>query len=435
MTAEIAIMNREAVAVAADSAVSLMIGMADRPEKIFTTANKIFSLSPGHSLCIMIYNYASFMGIPWETIIGLYRNKLGSVTFDTLFDFASHFIDFLTHDIELVPRDVEEKFFITNVYAYFLSIRALIQQRANELIEIQKAISEENIQEIAQTIILETHSGLASAEFSLSMDESHQKGIAAKYDEKISRAITDIFEHIPLSGEVTQELKEIAAMFFVKSPGPLDPLHANFSGLVITGFGDKDIFPSLVAYSIEGRIGEILKYSETERNQITFEQGAYIVPFAQHEMVDIFLSGIDPKFEQALIESLSASFHALPEAIIDSIESLDENERNLLKTNFTPTGDELVRQLTEHLENYRTFNYTPIVNVVASLPKSDLAAMAESMVNLTSLKRKVSLQAETVSGPVDVAVISKSDGFIWIKKKQYYQPELNPTGSGHGTTG
>jgi len=432
MTAEIAIMNREAVAVAADSAVSLMIGMADRPEKIFTTANKIFSLSSEHPVGIMIYNYASFMGIPWETIIGLYRKKLGSVTFDTLFDCASHFINFLAHDPELVPVDVEEKFFITNVYAYFLSIRSLVQQRANELIEIQRAISEENIQEIAQTIVLETHSGLASAEYSKSMDESHQKGIAAKYDEKISRAITDVFEHIPLSEEVTQQLKEIAAMFFVKSPGPLDPLHGNFSGLVITGFGDKDIFPSLVAYSIEGRMGEILKYSETERTQITFENGAYIVPFAQHEMVDIFLSGIDPRFEQALIESLSASFHALPEAIIDSIESLDENERNLLKTNFTPTGDELVRQLTEHLENYRTFNYTPIINVVASLPKSDLAAMAESMVNLTSLKRRVSMQAETVGGPVDVAVISKSDGFIWIKKKQYYQPELNPVGSLHG---
>jgi hypothetical protein len=267
------------------------------------------------------------------------------------------------------------------------------------------------------------------------MDESHEKEIAAKYDEKISRAITDVFEHIPLSEEVTGQLKEIAAMFFVKSPGPLDPLHANFSGLVITGFGNKDIFPSLIAYSIEGRIGEILKYSETERKQITFETGAYIVPFAQHEMVDIFLSGMDPLFEQALIESLSASFHALPDAIIDSIDSLDENERNLLKTNFYPTGDELVRQLSEHLENYRAVNYTPIVNVVGSLPRSDLAAMAESMVNLTSLKRRVSLQAETVSGPVDVAVISKSDGFIWIKKKQYYKPELNPVGTGHGTTG
>jgi hypothetical protein len=52
--------------------------------------------------------------------------------------------------------------------------------------------------------------------------------------------------------------------------------------------------------------------------------------------------------------------------------------------------------------------------------------MAESLVNLTSLKRRVSLQEETVGGPVDVAVISRSDGFIWIKRKEYFRTELNP---------
>ena len=51
--------------------------------------------------------------------------------------------------------------------------------------------------------------------------------------------------------------------------------------------------------------------------------------------------------------------------------------------------------------------------------------MAESLVNLTTLKRKVSLQAETVGGPVDVAVISKRDGFVWIRKKHYFKEELN----------
>jgi hypothetical protein len=67
--------------------------------------------------------------------------------------------------------------------------------------------------------------------------------------------------------------------------------------------------------------------------------------------------------------------------------------------------------------------------------------MAESLVNLTSLKRRVSLQAETVGGPVDVAVISRSDGFIWIKRKEYFRPELNPgylagkSGRGHGRKG
>jgi len=60
------------------------------------------------------------------------------------------------------------------------------------------------------------------------------------------------------------------------------------------------------------------------------------------------------------------------------------------------------------------------------LPKDELAAMAESLVNLTSFKRKVTLETETVAGPIDVAVISKGDGFIWIKRKHYFKAELNP---------
>jgi len=52
--------------------------------------------------------------------------------------------------------------------------------------------------------------------------------------------------------------------------------------------------------------------------------------------------------------------------------------------------------------------------------------MAEALVELTSLKRKVSMEAETVGGPTDVAVISKGDGFIWIRRKHYFDADLNP---------
>jgi hypothetical protein len=38
----------------------------------------------------------------------------------------------------------------------------------------------------------------------------------------------------------------------------------------------------------------------------------------------------------------------------------------------------------------------------------------------------MSTETETVGGPVDVAVISKGDGFVWIKRKHYFRPELNP---------
>ena len=51
--------------------------------------------------------------------------------------------------------------------------------------------------------------------------------------------------------------------------------------------------------------------------------------------------------------------------------------------------------------------------------------MAESLVNLTSFRRHVTPDVETVGGPIDVAIISRGDGFIWIKRKHYFQPELN----------
>ena len=43
-----------------------------------------------------------------------------------------------------------------------------------------------------------------------------------------------------------------------------------------------------------------------------------------------------------------------------------------------------------------------------------------------SLKERVTRPSASVSRPIDVAVISKNDGFIWIKRKHYFDPKLNP---------
>jgi hypothetical protein len=426
MTAEIVIMNREAVVIAADSAVSLMMGQTDRPQKIFTSANKIFDLSPYHAVSIMIFNFASLMGVPWEIIIDRYRKTLKNLPFSTTAEYANHFIKFLTSEKDLIPHEGEENYFITNAYGYFLFIRSLIQQHANELISVQGTVTGDDLLKISGITIQEIYQNLVSAPFAVSMTDEDVANLAARFDDKINQIITEVFEQIPIPDEILTQLKLIPPLFFAKSVGMADPLWQSFSGVVITGFGEKDIFPSLISYWIEGRFNNKLRYSEKIRNQVTFDNGAVIVPFAQHEMVDIFLSGMDPAFEQALLQSLSSTFHAFPEVIIDSIDKLSDEEKTALKIQYTQKSDEIIQQLTEQLKNFRYSNFIPIINVVASLPKSDLAAMAESLVNITSLKRRVSMQAETVGGPVDVAVISKSDGLVWIKKKQYFSHDLNP---------
>jgi hypothetical protein len=63
MTAEVAILNKTAVALAADSAITL------GSQKIYNSGNKLISLSKYQPVGIMVFGNAEFMGIPWETII------------------------------------------------------------------------------------------------------------------------------------------------------------------------------------------------------------------------------------------------------------------------------------------------------------------------------------------------------------------------------
>lgn len=124
MTAEIVLMNKDAIAIAADSAVTLTIGH-DR-EKIFSSTHKIFTLSKYHPIGIMIYNDANFMGFPWETIIKDFRKKLGEEACDKVEDYADRFIKFLKNKKEFYDKNAEELYVQHKVYGYFLSIKEII---------------------------------------------------------------------------------------------------------------------------------------------------------------------------------------------------------------------------------------------------------------------------------------------------------------------
>ena len=63
MTAIVGVLNKHAVAIAADSAVT----MGDT-HKVVNCANKIFTISKYHPVAVMTYNNASFMGVPWDII-------------------------------------------------------------------------------------------------------------------------------------------------------------------------------------------------------------------------------------------------------------------------------------------------------------------------------------------------------------------------------
>lgn len=85
-----------------------------------------------------------------------------------------------------------------------------------------------------------------------------------------------------------------------------------------------------------------------------------------------------------------------------------------------------LKDFAENIIDFANTEYSrPVTRMVSVLPKEELGHLAESLVALTSLKRRVSIEMETVGGPIDVALISRGDGFIWLKRKHYFSPELN----------
>jgi hypothetical protein len=67
-----------------------------------------------------------------------------------------------------------------------------------------------------------------------------------------------------------------------------------------------------------------------------------------------------------------------------------------------------------------------IQDIVNFMSKKELAEMAHALVELTSKKRRFSTDQETVGGPIDVAIVTRNEGFIWIRRKHYFDRAVNP---------
>src|ERR1700693_5348945 len=103
MTCEVAVMNKRGISLAADSAVTVGDG-----QKIYHTAEKLFSLSPSVPVGIMTFGAADIMGVPWVTIIKIYTEKLGKRRLDKLEQYPKDFFRFIEGATALFPAEDQQ---------------------------------------------------------------------------------------------------------------------------------------------------------------------------------------------------------------------------------------------------------------------------------------------------------------------------------------
>lgn len=410
MTAEIAVMNKWAVALAADSKVTIS-GM--RAAKAYDTVNKLFTLSKVHPVGIMIFGNAEFMDYPWETIIKLYREQKGRDNEDYVVDWGDDFLAFLAKFGHVDDNHKTRN--IKNICSAWLS-EFVGQAAAAAPIQGISVGSSEYIYLITEMFKSQTRLFLETDRWATLKD---QRAIAKKFGKVIVAVIKDFL------GSFGSEELDVAAVQFLLVALFHSKYSPQSSGLVVAGFGDKEYFPTVAEYETDGYIGNNVKVSKRDVSDISRTMSSCIRAFAQGDMVERFMNGFDSDFMSVLSQTYAASLTANCLEVLDKYGD-DRYKTDEIKLEILQAAEKASEAIMQDAAGYAYDKFSsPVINMVALLPKDELANLAESLVALTSLKRRVSSDAETVGGPIDVALISKGDGFVWIKRKHYFPPDLN----------
>lgn len=419
MTTEIAILNKTAVALAADSAMTVSSIGPTGIAKVLNSANKLFTLSKCAPVGIMIYNNAELMGIPWETIIKMYRHQLGEKVFDSVEEYCDDFFKFIPqfpilkemqpNYITFVARSMAD-FFVKEIDAWGKK-RNKREALDNEEIRGFLAVS---IARISEDEIAQRSDAIFTME--------ERKKIGERYREIIERE----------TGNVSAFLakKEMELLHDIIVDAALRVAFNDHSGIVVAGFGQSEVFPSLINCKVSAVIDRRTIRTQFEKEAVSVDIPASINPFAQANDIKNFMEGIGSEMEEFLLDTCNIIVkNDLPAELYSAIESkiaLNETDKkelqSILQSVCAGCGDAVNRQFqTTKSESY----WRPIVRATALMTKTELASMSETLVHLVSFRQQVTMDTETVGGPIDVAVITKGDGFIWMKRKHYFSSELN----------
>lgn len=417
MTAEAIVMNKNAIAIAADSAVTVSTGTGG--PKIWNTVNKLFNISRIAPVAGMVYGNAEFSGFPWETLMKSYRSHLADKTYNTLQEYADDLVAYLRSVV--AHNEIDEFDFAQVTRGHFYHLSLAIQRKIDG--EFPENADENELVIWIENAIVEYEACLRTKETVDCLEDLSEREFFTQYAREILRVrrltLDETIGNL-LSRGAKKAIWRISYLSCVK-----DTYSINSSGLVIAGFGESQFFPSIREYTVDGVICGRIKYKVEKEEKISHAMQAVIIPFAQSDMVYQFMEGVDIRYRIACKNFYADVMQFLRDMFVKkyvrSKKRQSEVSEDLAKISYALEG-----AMEKKLREFRQRNFTnPVIEVVKNLPKDELAMLTESLVQLTSLRRRVSNDLETVGEPIDVAVISKGDGFIWIKRKHYFRPELN----------
>ncbi len=290
MTSEVAVLNRLAVALAADSAVT--VSDAAGPKKRYSSAEKIFELSWTEPIAVMVYNAATYLDVPWEVILKMFRDEVKEHA--SIEECHRALTRFIGIGRRFVPEDRERQWVTDVVRAEFTRLMQEHRRHVSHRLEQdpKKGLDAAALQGLLTELLLERQSEVTAAPALFDLLSPVKGEFAETYAPVVRPVAEEVFAGIGTDAVVAGAIAMVAELLLRRNRVGAE------SGLVVAGYGDKDLFPSLRQIEVDGMIlGRARAW--TVRSHDVAASGGVILPFAYSKAVRSFLEGVHPKYEQA----------------------------------------------------------------------------------------------------------------------------------------
>lgn len=405
MTSEVCLMNRLGVVLAADSASTVSYWNGDNmEERYFKGANKIFQLSERHPIGIMIYDGADLLGVPWELVIKDFRKYLAARSFANVQGYADELISYINNNVHFFPPDIRSEHFMAMAKQVLFGIVYGLRKAAAP----GATITPDQLMAELEDVSKSTFAGADRLD-----------GLQQIYSKQVRGAVADFADHLlNITGFVASDAAVRGALS--KTLDHLKGEDAPATGLVLVGFGDNSVFPEQL-HLVGCRFWD-QEFQEDRRDSAatSHETPAVISGFAQTSMTDTFMIGFSLDVWMAVTDALAIGIDSAVKELANNhglqLSPADQSDLT------TRTTIDIRKSVVDHAQKNHG---QPLRRVVGSMAVDEMADLAETLINLQSLKEKVTRPSETVGGPVDVAVITRTEGLVWIKRKHYFKPDIN----------
>lgn len=367
----------------------------------------------------MIFDSAMLNGVPWEIIIKSYRDKLGTAKFPSLEQYANGFFEYVGKAENFFPSSDLQKNFVSSIYPIALHHLKQARQQYQDIDDASKSPDER---------ISAWKLFLADKEKELNLlplsplikSDSHQSGhseVLTDFENNdilknflVEQGLMDIVD--------IQSLANLACEFLFKSFNKVLPS----TGIVFAGFGADQYFPEVIEYQVTGFVRHDFIYSKNDENScaISHSTPSGIFQFAMTSSIGAFTTGVGDDTFQLVRDAYNTHVkNLLNEVSTENSLSLSVEKIDYFVTKYYEEFEK------DWVPKVFATHYHPLKLIIQSLPVPEMVHLAETLIVLQSLKERMTTDSESVGGPVDIAVITKSDGLVWIKRKHYFDSEKN----------